>query len=383
MGLPVGALPNKWGCNLKHSFFQVCFNRAAPGTAPAKTPGGQNGIQNGIAKLMAPISFADKLQAAAAVKQSGRPNEPLNPLGNGFAAAPKQQQADGPRANSRASGASTGTAAAQRQPKEAKAEYYELSSAQEAPVVDRIEYTLTPAGPQVGAAPARPPPGSAEAGARRSGPGSRQEDSLAAGSQRAAGRPDRPRSASRSDENRPAGRSASGKASALGEQIARRSDEECSPSGDSRHWEGRGVARPAATLSEGRAELLQPTQAAGLLSGAKERISDRLAGRRSPASDGSPSQPASPHFAAAGDHSLEEARVANGRVQSGPVQVLRQMPQTQLTAGPLLSPQGTPIKTVSSSSTQVQFIFTICLFQIAMVTRLPKTCTSHVPSVLM
>jgi len=301
---------------------------------------------------MAPISFADKLQAAAAVKQSGRPTDPLNPLGDGFATLPMQQQTEGPRANSRASGASTGTAAAQRQPKEAKAEYYELSSAQGAPVVDRIEYTLTPAGPQVGAAPARPPPRNVEAGDRRSGQGNH----LAAGSQRAVGRLDRPRSASRSDENRPAERRELGKVSALGEQIARRSDEECSASGDSRHWDGRGGARPAVPLTEVRAEPPQPTQAAGLLSGAKERISDRLAGRRLPASDGSPSQPASPHPAAAGDYSLEEARLASGPVQP----VSRQMPQMQRPAGPLLSPQGTPIKRVSSSSTQVAIYTSNC-----------------------
>ncbi|BDA40985.1 probable serine/threonine-protein kinase 36 [Coccomyxa sp. Obi] len=321
--------------------------RAAAGTAPVKAAGGR--AQNGIAPLMAPVSFAQKLQAAAAAQQTGKASNPLNPFGHNPVPAAPALNGTAPQQNSAATkgsqrrrppgvgNAEQATASrTSEHRKDTATEYYELGSARAA--VKNIEYTLTPARPQQEAATAHSGGGTAVEGAKVSGTGSPQS----------AGRPDRPRSAHRTDENRVAeGCRAAGQ---IGQSAlaASRPDGECSPSGDSRHWDGRGVQQVAAPLGENRAGSPQAAQPAAWplpQSAGRSESGQAVSGKQGglPVSDRSPSQ------------AQDRFREANGAAQP----MLRHSPRGQpgneqtVKAGKQPGDLGTPLKRTSSLSTQI------------------------------
>ena len=342
--------------------YLVAYCRAAAGTAPARAAGGR--AQNGIAPLMAPVSFAQKLQAAAAAQQPGKRSDALSPFGGNPAPAAPALNGAAPQHNTSAAKGSqrrrppgvgnAEQAAASRTPetrKDATTEYYELSSARGA--VKNIEYTLTPARPHQEAV---PPPqsggGTGVEGAKGSGAGSPQP----------AGRPERPRSAHRTDENRGAEGCASVRAAGQSGQsalAAGRPDGECSPSGDSRQWDGRGV-QAAAPLGENRAgspQAAQPVawplpQSVGRAWGSES--GQAVTGKRGAA----PVSGRAPHQAqllAAQTRAQDRSREATGAAQA----VLRHSPREQpgdeqiVKNGRPPGDLGTPLKRTSSLSTQV------------------------------
>lgn len=346
----------------------VAHCRAPAGIAPARAAAGR--AQNGIAPLMAPVSFAQKLQAAAAAQQTGKASDPLTPLGPNPApsapalnGAPAQQNSAAAKGSQRRRPPGSGMhevgnaeqAAGSRRSehrKDTATEYYDLTSA--GGPVENIEYTLTPTGPQQEAAPPHSGGGTGVEGPKVSGTGSPQS----------AGRPDRPRSAHRTDKNRGAEACASVRAAGQSGQIAQaagRPDGECSPNGDSRHWDGRGV-QAAAPLGERRAgspQAAQPAawplpQSAGRARGSEsaQAVSGKQGGL--PVSDRSPNQaqPLAAHSAA------QDFREANGMAQPMSRQSPRGQPgdEQSLKAGRPPGDLGTPLKRASSLSTQVPFL---------------------------
>lgn len=318
---------------------------------------------------MAPVSFAQKLQAAAAAQQSGRNPTAVVPRENGV--APASQEAATPpigatpqhpgtetgaaerrRTSGGVAGPSAGAAVAPRQPAKAKPDatvYYELSSAQEP--VKSIDYTLTPAKPLADAS--AQSASSMRAEARPSAPGSPQS----------AARPERPRSASRTDENRAADGRAPGRAIGQRARAAGRSDGECSPSGDSRHWEGRGT-QAAAPLSERRSEPPQPAQPPALAlpqpvgrTRSRELGHSELGQAASKKQAGSPLSNGSPSHAAGGPQSPagEMAKDATGTGRPA-------LSHTTQGADPGLKPSmpqsERPLKRASSLAAQVLHIAT-------------------------